>query len=370
MRRHTSLIAIIAVLSLLLLYVLYESFLGKSAIKPKAAYQLLVTTEQASTQAVQDAIESLGTTSSNEAVLVSATVMAKIQRLHFDDGARVEKGAVLVELDAAAQHADVEEQRANLVEEERKLQHLQTLVARKAVSQSDFDKQQSMANAARARLEAIQAKLQDYTLVAPFSGVLGARRVSVGALVSPGTVITTLDDLSRVKVDFSVPEKYLPQLHEGLAVQVQAQAYPGRVFVGVISFVDSRIDPVTRAISLRAHLDNQEQLLRPGMLLHINIAQPERNALMLPERSIAPLRSDQFVFVLDAPNAEGKIIAHKRKVTLGLRTNGRVEILSGVTAGDTVVVDGSMSLQDGMAVKVQQKTDAADAGKPVPAKQE
>ena len=104
---------------------------------------------------------------------------------------------------------------------------------------------------------------------------------------------------------------------------------------------------------LRAQLANNYQLLRPGMLLHVRIQQPVRTALTLPERSIAPLRGEQFVFVLDAPDAQGKIVAHKRTVTLGSRNRGRVEILSGGTAGETAVVDGGMSLQEGMAVIVK-----------------
>ncbi len=353
MRRLSFLSVIIAVLLALLCYVIFERVAGGNAGKTKAPYQLLVTTEAVAEQPLRDMIEALGTTAANEAVQISATVTAKVQAVHFEDGAQVERGSVLVELDAAAQRADVEEQRVNLAEDERQLRHLQTLIERKAVSQTDVDKQQSVVNAARAKLEASQAKLQDYSIRAPFAGTLGARRVSVGALVSPGTQIATLDDISRIKVDFSVPEVFLPLLHEGLVVQAKAPAYPDRVFEGSVAFVDTRIDPATRSINLRAYLPNEATLLRPGMLLQIVMQQPERKALLVPERSVAPLRGEQFVFVLDAPDAEGKIIARKRTVQLGSRTAGRVEIVSGIAAGETLVVDGSMSLQDGMAVTVK-----------------
>jgi membrane fusion protein (multidrug efflux system) len=154
-------------------------------------------------------------------------------------------------------------------------------------------------------------------------------------------------------VDFSVPEIYLPSLRERLAVQARSQAYSDRVFEGQISFVDSRIDPVTRAVSLRAQLDNRDGLLRPGMLLQVQIQQPARTALMVPERSVAPLRGEQFVYVLEN-DSDNKPVARKRAVKLGQRTDGRVEIANGIVEGEVVVVDGSMSVQDGMNVTVKE----------------
>jgi membrane fusion protein (multidrug efflux system) len=285
-------------------------------------------------------------------VNISATVTATVRSVHFEDGSAVEKGAVLVELDADEARADAEQARVNLAEEERQLRHLLLLIDKKAVSQTDVEKQQSLVSASRAKLEATQAKLQDYSIRAPFAGVSGVRRVSVGALVSPGTVITSLDDLTQVKVDFSVPEIYLPLLRDGLSVQAHSQAYREHIFEGKISFIDSRIDPVTRAVALRAQLDNRDGLLRPGMLLQVQIQQPSRTTLMVPERSIAPLRGEQLVYVLEM-NAENKPVAKKRVVKLGQRTNGRVEIVSGIVEGEVIVVDGSMSVQDGMNVTVK-----------------
>lgn len=348
MRRFHSLIVIIVVMLLLLVYVAVSHWLGGDKGKGKTPFLVLVTTETVAAIPVQDTLEALGTTASNEAVALSATVTAKIHAIHFEDGAHVEQGDVLVELDAAEPRAAVEEMRVNMAEEARQLRHLETLIDRKAVSKTDVEKQQSVANAARAQFEAAQAKLQDYTIRAPFAGYLGVRRVSMGALVSPGTVITTLDDVSRIKVDFSVPETLLPFLRVDLPVQAYSQAYADKVFSGVVTFVDQRVDPVTRAVSLRAHLQNKDAQLRPGMLLSVRLQQPPRSALMIPERSIAPVRGEQFVFVVDKENK-----AHKRTVRLGLRQAGRVEVVNGVAAGETLVVDGSMSLQDGMTVTIQ-----------------
>ncbi|HQQ74506.1 MAG TPA: efflux RND transporter periplasmic adaptor subunit [Pseudomonadales bacterium] len=352
MRRYNSLIIIIAALLLLLVYVATGHFGVGGHKKTKAPYQLLVTAVKASPQELRDTVDALGTTASNESINVSATVTATVRAVHFEDGSQVQRGAVMVELDADEARADVEQVRANLAEEERQLRHFKLLIDRNAVSQTDMEKQQSVVNVARAKLAANEARLQDYTIVAPFAGVLGARRVSVGALVSPGTIITSLDDLDKIKVDFSVPEVYLPLLRQGLSVQAHSQAYSERTFEGIISFVDSRIDPVTRAVALRAQLDNRDKLLRPGMLLQVKIQQAPRRALMVPERSVAPLRGDQFLYVLEN-NTEGKPVARRKVVTLGQRTAGMVEVVSGITEGETVVVDGSMSVQDGMSVTVQ-----------------
>lgn len=336
----------------LLAYLLISHFWLGDKGKDKKAFQMLVTTEKVAARDINDSVEALGTTTANEAVQISATVTAKIQKVYFEDGQQVNKGAILVELDADQQRADVEEQRVNVAEAQRQYDHLQKLIERKAVSQTDVEKQKSLFNAAKAKLEASQAKLQDYTIRAPFSGVLGVRKVSVGTLVSPGTVITTLDDLSRLKVDFSVPEIFLPYLQEGLPIQASSQTYPGKVFEGTINFIDSRIDPATRSITLRAYLPNEDKntelRLRPGMLINVRIEQPIRKALMIPERAIAPLRGEQFAYVVDESN-----VAHRRSVQLGQRIQGEVEVTSGIEEGETIVVDGSMTVQDGMTVSPQ-----------------
>lgn len=351
---------IFVLFGLVLAYLLVSHFWLDGKGKDKKAFQVLVTTQKIVARDINDSVEALGTTTANEAVQISATVTAKIDKVHFEDGQQVTKGALLVELDAGQQRADVEEQRVNLAEEQRQYDHLLKLIERKAVSQTDVDKQKSIVSATKAKLEASQAKLQDYTIRAPFSGVLGVRKVSVGTLVSPGTVITTLDDLSRLKVDFSVPEIFLPYLKEGLPLQATSQTYPGKIFSGTVNFIDSRIDPATRAITLRAYLPNDDKnsaaRLRPGMLIKVLIEQPTRRALMVPERAIAPLRGEQFAYVVDEQG-----VAHKRSVQLGQRIAGEVEIVSGVTEGESMVVDGSMTVQDGMSVDVQNTSTQNDS---------
>ena len=356
LKQLNSLQRIIAGLLLMLVYLLANHWLTDSKKKTAKPFNVLVTTDTVAPSTLRPVLEALGTSAANEAVSLSAVVTARVQTLHFEDGARVQAGDVLVELDAAQPRADMEEKRVQLAEAERQYRHLSTLIERKAVSKTDVEKQQTAVDTARAQLQAAQARLQDYVIKAPFAGTLGVRKVSVGALVSPGSVVTTLDDISRIKVDFTVPEVALPALSVGLPVKARADALGNAVFEGEVTFLDSRIDPVTRAVSLRARLQNEAGLLRPGMLLTVWLEQPPHDALMVPERSVAPLRGEQFVFVV---NAEGK--AMRRTVTLGQRETGRVEVLKGLAAGEVLGVDGGMSLQDGMAVTVKNTAVAADA---------
>ena len=178
---------------------------------------------------------------------------------------------------------------------------------------------------------------------APFSGRVGLRRVSVGTLISPGDVITTLDDTSVIKLDFSVPENFLSTLREGLAVRATAPAFPGRTFTGKVASIDSRVDMNTRAVTVRALLANEDGALKPGMFLNVALANDERESLFIPEQALTPEAERQFVFVV----ADGK--AQRREVRIGARRPGSVEVLAGLTAGEQVIVEGTQKVRDGVA---------------------
>ena len=179
---------------------------------------------------------------------------------------------------------------------------------------------------------------------APFSGRVGLRRVSVGTLINPGDVITTLDDTSVIKLDFSVPETFVSMLREGLSVRATAPAFPGRSFAGKVASIDSRVDVNTRSVTVRALLANEDGALRPGMFLNVALAKDERETLIIPEEALTPEAERQFVFVV----ADGK--ARRREVRIGGRSPGNVEILAGLDAGDRVVVEGTQKVRDGAPV--------------------
>ena len=177
--------------------------------------------------------------------------------------------------------------------------------------------------------------------------------------MNPGTVITTLDDTGSIKLDFTVAETYLAALSPGLSISARSAAYPGRTFDGRIASVDSRVDPTTRSVIVRALVPNPDGLLKPGMFLTVRISRGAADALVLPEEALVPEQGDVFVFVV----ADGK--AEKRLVRIGQRRVGSVQVVQGLAEGDSVVTEGTQKLRDGVAVKVVQPTgDATRAATP------
>lgn len=292
-------------------------------------------------------VESVGTARANESVDVSAKVTETVARVAFRDGQRVQAGELLVQLSDARQRAELQEAEVDVAEQEREYRRLLGLVRQKAIPESQLDAQRSRLEAARARLQAARTNLADRRITAPFEGVVGLRRVSPGALVEPGDVLTTLDDIDPIKLDFTVPETFFAALGPGQPVQARATAYPGRIFEGVVESVDSRIDPVTRAVAVRALIPNPDGELLPGMLLTVHLVTDRRRALILPEAAVVPLGDKQYVFVVGEDNK-----ARRVAVELGRRRPGEVEVLSGLEPGQKVVVEGTIRLKPGAEVRI------------------
>ena len=182
---------------------------------------------------------------------------------------------------------------------------------------------------------------------APFAGRLGLRRISVGSVVTPSTVITTLDDTSSIKLDFDVPEVFLARVSRDVAVIARSAAWPDIAFEGVVTSIDSRVDPVTRTVKVRSKIPNAEGRLRAGMFLTVVLLKEVTDALMVPEAAIIPDRSTQYVFVV----AEGDTV-EKRIVKTGRRRPGQVEILDGLLPGERVIVQGTQKARSGQPVRV------------------
>jgi len=294
-----------------------------------------------------DSVQALGTTHANESVSVTAKVTETVSRVSFEDGDLVKKGDVLVELTNAEELAQLDEDRATYEEARKQLERIKDLVSRGATAQTQLDTQQSLVEQAKARMDADQVRLADRLIRAPFSGRLGLRQVSVGTLVTPGTVITTLDDIDTLKVDFTVPEVYLDTIKEGQQVLAQTSAFPDRQFEGKVAVVDTRIDPVTRSAKVRALIPNQDHDLRPGMLLTINVTRSRDQVLAVPETAVSDLGSHSYLFVLTKDNH-----ARQREVKLGRRKPGYVEIVSGLDLGEPVIIEHPDTLRDGEVVRV------------------
>ncbi len=291
-------------------------------------------------------IDAVGTAGANEQVTVAAPVTERIVRLNFDDGSFVQRGQVLAVLQQGQQTAQMREAQARVREADQQLRRVEALKDRGFATRADYDARVATAAAARAQAQSAGADIGDRVIRAPFSGWVSLRNISVGAIVSQGTAIATISDISTIKLDFTVPETMLPALREGQAIQARSEAYPDQPFHGVIATIDPVIDPNTRAVTVRARIPNPDRRLRPGMLLNVTIESAPRESLSVPELAIVGEGDNRYVFVLDGN------VARRRQVRTGVRANGRVEIVAGLSPDARVVTEGVVKVAEGMEVRL------------------
>lgn len=298
-------------------------------------------------------IDALGTAKANESVTITAQETETVAQIFFDDGDSVEAGQVLVQLNDQEEKARIEELTANIEEAGRQLNRVKNLAKSSAASEQLLDEQQARVKALTAQRDVAKAQMRQLQITAPFSGHLGIRAISKGSLVRPADVITTLDDIHVVKVDFSVAESHLATLAPGQKVTATSVAYPGETFEGEIRTIDSRLDPVTRAILVRAVIQNPKARLRPGMLLQITLEKRVLNAMVVPEKALVPVQDKQFVYVVNDNKVE------QREVRLGLRKPGIVQIVDGLSEGEQVITEGTLRVRDGSVVRVLNRQEDA-----------
>lgn len=292
-------------------------------------------------------VEGLGNARANESIDVRPRISSRVTAIRFSDGQHVERGDVLVELEDAELRAAVAEAKAELVDSESKYERGKELFESKLIADADVESLRAQRDADRAALDAAEARMAEATVRAPFSGRVGLRRVSLGSLVAPATVITTLDDTDTIKLDFDVPETAFARVAQGLRVVGRSAAYPDSIFEGRVQSVDTRIDPVSRTVTVRALVPNPHDILRPGMFLTVKLFRDNVTALMIPEQTIVPEQSRQYVLVVS-----GEGIVEKREVKVGRRRPGQVEILDGLSDGELVVAEGTQKATPGSAVSV------------------
>ncbi len=326
----------------------YQVILSSSAsAKKRVMATPTVTAAPQRTVVFSDIIEALGTGSAKESVEITATVTAKVVEINFEDGDQVKTGQLLVKLEDDKEQAEKEQAEINLDEQEREMARIERLYKSKAVSQKNLDEQRTSLARSKTLLSIAKTHIADRNLKAPFSGCLGMRLVSLGDLVTPGTKIATLDDISEINVDFSVPEKYFSELKTGYEIQVTNAAYPKEKFKGKITAIAPRINLQTRMVEVRAVIDNKEMKLRPGMMFNVKVDMGKRKTLMIPEKCVVSLGEKQFVFRY---RPDGRV--NRREVMLGSRRGGNVEVISGIKNGDILIVEGVAKLVDGMAVNL------------------
>lgn len=296
---------------------------------------------------LSERVTAVGSLASNESIIVRPEVAGRVVEIGFQEGQPVKQGTVMVKLDDSLNQAEVDDAQARLDLAKRNFARTEELFSGKIATERARDEARSTLGIGTATVELAKVKLAKMRLVAPFDGIAGLRKVSVGDYVSAGQELFNLEDIDPIKVDFRVPEKFLPALRTGQAIEISVDAYGGRKFTGEVYAIDPRIDQAGRSVVIRARVANQDQLLRPGLFARVTVVlELKSSALTVPEQAIYPRGDGQFVYKV----VEGK--AKEIKVTIGTRRDGRVEIVDGLALEDTVVTAGHQKIRDGAAVNV------------------
>jgi len=299
---------------------------------------------------ISDRIEALGTARANESVSITANVTEKVKEIHFEDGQLVQKGDLLVVLEQSEEQANLEQARALRGERQLSLNRLLKLEKRKLAPTDEVDRARLEVQQAKASIAAIQSRINDRVIHAPFAGVVGLRNISVGALIESGKLIATLDDTRFIKLDFSVPSIFLAELRTGLKIKARAAALGNKTYQGEVKSIDSRIDPITRSVQVRAVLPNPEGALVPGLLMQVDLLRNTRQALLIPEAALLPQGNKQYVMV--QIKKDDKDTVEKRQLNIGTRLPGFVEVLSGLKLNELVVTHGNNKVQPGSRINV------------------
>jgi len=295
---------------------------------------------------VDDIVEAVGTALANESLTGASKIAGTVKAIRFEEGQSVKAGAVLLELEDREPAADLEATKATRDQAKAALDRASRLLSTGNAPQARVDDLEGAYRAAAARVKVIEARLQDLRIVAPFSGRVGIRRVSLGSLISVGTIITTLDDVETIKLRFFVPEAAIAAIRPGANVAASGNAAPGRTFTGSIASIDTRVDATTRAVEVRAEFANKDGALKPGMFLTVKLGLNTRSgAMIVPEEAVVPEGIRQYVFVVTGGRAV------KTEVKLGSRLPGEVEIREGLNPDSVVVTSGIQKIRDGSPVR-------------------
>ena len=338
-----------------------EKSSGHALARTPSKAPVPVITVIAARETFTETLEALGTTRANESVVITPTLEERVVDILFEDGDPVRKGQALVKLDDGEARYMLEEARATLREQQKQFERTSKLAKTNSTSRSRLDEERSLLEIAGARVALFEVRLRDYTIRAPFSGILGIRQISSGAVVDSDTVITTLDDTTIIKLDFTVPETYLGVLKNGMTVAARSPAYPDRNFSGTVSAISSRVDPETRTVTVRARIPNPDRLLKPGMLLTVDLVKDRSQSLVIPEEAVIMDKDQKFVLVVTTENT-----VEKKQIVTGRRSPGKVEVISGLNAGQQVILQGLTRVRPGSSVEVVEiRTDGRLSGSAV-----
>jgi membrane fusion protein (multidrug efflux system) len=301
-----------------------------------------------------DETQAVGSLRSRQGVMLRPEVGGRVKEIFFNDGQRVRKGQLMVQFEDQLQQAQVAQARAELSIAEANHKRNQELVAQNFISQRSLDESSAALEVSRAKLSLAQATLQRLQVLAPFDGITGLKQINVGDYLKDGADMVNVEDIDAVLLDFRLPERFQARVRAGQKAQLTVDALPGRPFTAIVQAVDPLIETNGRSVGVRGCIDNRQQQLRPGMFARVNAVFGSReNALVIPEEAIIPQGGRTFVVKVVAGDKPDVRVSERVAVKVGLRQPGKVEILEGLSAGDTVVTAGHQRLQkDGTPVRV------------------
>lgn len=337
-------------------YVAYVGYFDPPAkAEARAGGPIAVTVETAAAerQRIARTVEAVGTTRASRSVEIVPLADGRVVAVNFRTGDHVKKGDVLVQLDDDIERANLAEAEAQLVEKRQAVERTRQLQHSHAVAMAQLEQVTAEFAVAEAALDRARRKLADRTIRAPFDGIVGLTDVDPGARVQEGETITTIDDLSQVEIEFSLPETLFNEIRIGQAVAARSAAFEDRKFTGQVSAIGTRIDQVSRAFRVRAVIPNREGALPAGMFMFLTLTLSETNAITVPEAAVIAQAAETYVWVVDGGHAT------RRVVKTGQRQNGRIAILDGLSEGEIVVTRGTQRLRDDSPVNL--------ANRPAPA---
>ena len=301
---------------------------------------------QPTTDQVTDSVSAVGNLKARDQIAITTEVNGRVVEHNLAAGRRVTEGTLLLRLDDRQAQADVKVAEANLADARRQFDRAQRLQSNNSISQSQVDELRTVLNVAQAELEAARTRLDNHRIQAPFEGVIGLSDISLGAYLTAGTEITTLDSTDSMELSFAIPERFLGQVQVGQSVTGTSPAYPNEQFSGELVELGTRINELSRTLPVRALIDNPQQKLRPGQFMAASLTLRQRQALVIPEQAVMIRGDESFVFVA----VDGS--ARRVSVTLGSRSPGIVEVASGLTSDDRVIVTGQDRLSSGDRINV------------------
>lgn len=332
--------------------------------KPKGGGKdraVTVEMEAAAFRSIDVVAEAVGSTRALRTVEITPLATGRVTQVGFKAGDLVKAGDVLLKLDDDIQRADLAEAEARLSDAETALKRSETLKRQNAVATATVESAQTQVSIAKAERDRAVRNLRERVIRAPFAGVVGYSHVELGARVEDGDMVTVLDDLSVVEVEFSLPENLYGKVGVGAPVVADAAAFPDRQFKGTIETFDSRVDPVSRSFKARAKIANDDRALPAGMFVHLSVILNAEQALSIPEEAVVIDGSRAFVFAV-VEDGE-KLRAERRFIEVGRRSFGFVEVKDGIAEGEKVVTRGVQKVRDGMTVQLKKPP----APKPEPA---